>query len=291
MRANAVFSGGGIKGIGLAGALEVAQGHGFVWEKLAGTSVGALLAALVASGYRAEEIYELIRSFDFSTILDGDFQRRLLSVGVLANIFLEKGIYRGRALENWTRSLLEAKGISTFGDLGKNKLSIIAADLTMNRMLVLPQDLVQYHLVPEDFSVAKAVRMSMSLPFFFEPVLLKYGKSTSYIVDGGLVSNYPIWLFQSQDLPTIGFRLQDEDSPKRVRNMWDYVQAIISTTIGGHDRRALSKVDHARTITVPTLGIGTVDFELTTQQKERLYRAGKKAAEIFFTKDSGQSTF
>ena len=60
MKANAVFAGGGIKGIGLLGAFSVAEEQGYRWEKLAGTSVGGMLAALVASGYKAREIYEII---------------------------------------------------------------------------------------------------------------------------------------------------------------------------------------------------------------------------------------
>ena len=284
MRANAIFAGGGIRGIGLAGALQVAEERGYVWEKLAGTSVGALLAALVASGYTAQEIYELIRNFNFKEILDGDFQKQLPQLGMFANVFLEKGIYKGRALENWTRSLLAAKGVSTFGDLPEGRLTIIAADLTLNKMLVLPQDLEQYGLAYRDFSVAKAVRMSTSLPLFFEPVLLKYKNTASYVVDGSLVSNFPIWLFKEMAIPTIGFRFQDEGYPKRIRNMWDYLQAMVNTTVGGYHRRALS--DHARTIAVPTLGVGVTDFDLTPAQMERLYQAGKKAATAFFSNQS-----
>ncbi len=281
MKANAVFSGGGMKGIAFVGALAVADQRGYEWERVAGTSVGALLAALVASGFRPREIYELMGKFNFEEILDGDFQKLMPQVGMLASIFLEKGIYRGRALENWVRSLLGAKGVSTFGDLEPGKLTMIAADLTQNKMLVLPEDLVHYGIAPEDFSVAKAVRMSASLPFFFEPVLFKYGKTASYIVDGALVSNFPLWVFSADPWPTIGFRFQGETDSTKIRNMWDYLQALLSTAMGGHDKRTLSKLE-AQTIAVPTPGVGLTDFQLTPGQKERLYRAGEKAAADFF---------
>ena len=109
MKANAVFAGGGIKGIGLLGAFSVAEEQGYRWEKLAGTSVGGMLAALVASGYKAREIYEIIEGFDFTQLYDGDFQKLLPGLGMLTSIIFEKGIYQGRALENWMRSLLKAK--------------------------------------------------------------------------------------------------------------------------------------------------------------------------------------
>ncbi|HOB22447.1 MAG TPA: patatin-like phospholipase family protein, partial [Bacillota bacterium] len=112
MKANAVFAGGGIKGIGLLGAFSVAEEQGYRWEKLAGTSVGGMLAALVASGYKAREIYEIIEGFDFTQLYDGDFQKLLPGLGMLTSIIFEKGIYQGRALENWMRSLLKAKGVS-----------------------------------------------------------------------------------------------------------------------------------------------------------------------------------
>ncbi len=57
-RADAVFQGGGVKVIGLVGALTVAEQYGYRWVNVAGTSAGAMVAALVAAGYRAEEVAE-----------------------------------------------------------------------------------------------------------------------------------------------------------------------------------------------------------------------------------------
>ena len=51
--------------------------------------------------------------------------------------------------------------------------------------------------------------MSMSYPFLFAPVELYQGGKPHYVVDGGLLSNFPIWLFDSPKpkRPTWGFRL------------------------------------------------------------------------------------
>ena len=65
---------------------------------------------------------------------------------------------------------------------------------------------------PDDLPVAEAVRMSMSIPFFFSPVRWKHpdGKQQLTLVDGGMLSNFPVWLFDTPDLPdwpTFGLRL------------------------------------------------------------------------------------
>ena len=129
--------------------------------------------------------------------------------------------------------------------------------------------------------------MSASLPLFFEPVLLKYKKTASYVVDGGLLSNFPIWLFHNDPNPTFGFCFQGDNQSQKAKDLWSYLEAIVNTAISGHDRRALSKTD-ARIIAVPTLGISTTNFNLTARQMQRLYQAGKKAAEDYFLGNEAQ---
>ncbi|SDG07994.1 Patatin-like phospholipase [Fontibacillus panacisegetis] len=97
------------------------------------------------------------------------------------------------------------KGIRTFSNLPKGKLRIIASDITSGRILVLPDDLERISIKSKGFEVARAVRMSYNIPYFFDPVLLRLppklskGKPFSeqflHIVDGGLLSNFPLWLF------------------------------------------------------------------------------------------------
>ena len=53
LKADAVFEGGGVKGIGLVGAVAFAEEKGYRWVNLAGTSAGAIVAALLAAGYNA----------------------------------------------------------------------------------------------------------------------------------------------------------------------------------------------------------------------------------------------
>ncbi|PJI08961.1 MULTISPECIES: patatin-like phospholipase family protein [Clostridium] len=61
--------------------------------------------------------------------------------------------------------------------------------------MILPDDLRKYNIDPMEFSIAKAVRMSCSIPLYFTPYILKNTSPYSFIVDGGLLSNFPIWIF------------------------------------------------------------------------------------------------
>jgi NTE family protein len=56
LRADAVFEGGGVKGIGLVGAVTVMEERGYRWMNLAGTSAGAIVASLLAAGYTGPEL-------------------------------------------------------------------------------------------------------------------------------------------------------------------------------------------------------------------------------------------
>jgi len=70
-----------------------------------------------------------------------------------------------------------------------------------------------FGFAPDELSISRAVRMSMSIPVFFEPVSLKdISGRTHIIVDGGVLSNYPIWLLddgtEDPPWPTFGFKLE-----------------------------------------------------------------------------------
>lgn len=169
------------------------------------------------------------------------------------------------------------------------KLRVVATDLDRRQMLILPQDIQEYGIRPEDLEIALAVRMSMSIPLFFAPVKL----NGSAIVDGGLVSNFPVDLFDTQGRPpwpTFGFKLvlSEEKQPGRITEHpitgpLSEIIAMFYTAMEAHDAYHLASDKYVRTIAVNTLGIGATDFNLSVQQKEALYRSGVQAARAFLT--------
>jgi NTE family protein len=155
---------------------------------------------------------------------------------------------------------------------------------------VLPGDIRNYGGRPEDLNVADAVRMSMSIPFFYEPVTLKNFKTgrTSYIVDGGLLSNYPVWLFDTENgppsWPTIGFKLVEPDAgePADIKGPVSMLAALFGAMMEAHDARYIADHDFVRTVAIPTLGVRTTEFDISRERSEALYESGHKAAEAFF---------
>jgi NTE family protein len=300
LKADAVFEGGGVKGIGLVGAVAVAEERGYQWVNIAGTSAGAIVAALMAAGYTAPELKQVMDELDYNRLKDPGLLDRVPVVGPLTSVIFEKGIYEGKFFTSWMTGLLEKKNVRTFGDLilkeyqddeqYRFKLRVIASDITRGRMLALPQDIADYGIRPEDLNVAAAVRMSMSIPFFYEPVKLKNMKTNevSYIVDGGLLSNFPVWLFDSQggtpEWPTFGFKLVEpgSENPRQVRGPITLLTALFSTMMEAHDARYIQDDAFVRTIPIPTLGVGTTEFDISRERSEALYNSGRKAAEEFF---------
>lgn len=298
-RLDAVFEGGGVKGTALVGAIAVTERLGYQFVNLAGTSAGAIVAALLAAGYSATELRQVMDALDYSRFKDKGLVDRIPLLGPALSLGFEKGIYEGAYFEGWLRDLLAAKGVQTFGDLVmeeskddpkyRYKLQVIATDISRGKMLVLPRDIADYGLDPDKMDVARAVRMSMSIPFFFEPVVLHdVNNNPSYIVDGGVLSNYPIWLFDdgSPDppWPTIGYKLVEpgEGRPNPVRGPITLFAALFATMMEAHDARYIQDSNFVRTVPIPTLGVQTTEFDLSSERREALYQSGVKAAEEFF---------
>lgn len=166
MEIDGVFSGGGIKGFALIGALAEIEKQGFQFKRVAGTSAGSIISALIIAGYSSDEIERMMDDLDLKVFLDS--RKSLIPIAVAKWIFLfwSLGLYKGNELEKWIEARLAARGIRTFADVPPLSLRIIASDLTNGRLLVLPDDLPKYQIDPNRFSVAKAVRMSCSMPYF-----------------------------------------------------------------------------------------------------------------------------
>jgi NTE family protein len=303
-RCDAVFEGGGVKGIGLVGAVAATEEFNYEFCNIAGTSAGAIVAALVAAGYRAPELHDIMQSLDYAKFKDEGLLDRIPVVGKVLSLGLEKGIYEGAYLEQWLRQKLTARGKRTFKDLVieeykdspkyRYKLQVIAADVSRGKMLVLPGDSKDYGIAPDDLDIARAVRMSMSIPFFFEPVMLPQGGSgpPCYIVDGGVLSNFPIHLFDdgtpNPPWPTFGYMLAETSDivggavSHQVLGPLSLLASLFLTMMEAHDRLYIANGAFARTIMIPTLGVKTTEFDLTPQRAEALYRSGLEAGREFF---------
>jgi NTE family protein len=270
---NAVFQGGGVKGIGLVGALARVEQEKVKFAGLAGTSAGSIVAALYAAGYGTEELKKILMETSFAKLLDpgwfGPWQ-----------LWKKYGIHRGQRLYEWVYELLHKKGIVHFKDVRDHDLKVIASDVRHKDLIVFDKE------KHPSVEVAEAVRMSIGIPFFFEA----YRFGQSLVVDGGLLSNYPLWVFAHSKEPTIGFKLVSKGSnpvPRSPTTFPQFLTSLVSTMLEARDKEDEKTIEWARTIHIPTHDIGTTDFSLDDQQKELLYSSGHIAADEFIKVHKG----
>jgi NTE family protein len=310
-RVDLVFEGGGVKGIGLAGAHAALESHGYKPQCVAGTSAGAITAALVAVGYTGSELVRLVTAeMKFPKFADSPRFHLPGIAGDLEELLRHRGIHPGDYFLNWIRQKLNAKGKTTFGELRDDgatdesrryRLQVIASDLSDHSMLVLPRDAGRLGIDPDKLEIALAVRMSMSIPVFFRPVVHVNPQTGGghLIVDGGLLSNFPVWLFDappgtSPKFPTLGVMLlakgQTEPvmpappagaGPPKLPSFPDFIKSLADTAMQAHDRFYLEDENFARTIPVPTLGVSTTEFDITPEKTLELIQAGRDATEKF----------
>ncbi|AUX44675.1 uncharacterized protein SOCE26_061420 [Sorangium cellulosum] len=312
---NLVLEGGGLRGIALVGsvaALTEALARKYKDTRiayLAGTSAGAIVAALLGAGYTPSEILDILGSPEFARLAD---PVELTGVPVVGRYMgmawgavTQLGMLKGDALLALMREKLDAKRVRTFGDLimpgcererdptHRYKVHLVASDITRGRMLVLPGDInaEQYGVEPDELDVALAVRMSTSFPFVFRPVqLVGRNKVTSYIVDGGLLSNFPVRLFDTgapapEQALTIGIRILRARYHSigrpfiAARAVW----ALASTAQEAHDigdtSKLVDRLKWARVIELnaeaaPIFKVGGNPLGVTPVEKELLYNAG-----------------
>lgn len=290
MNIDIVFSGGGVKAYALAGAVQAVEAKQLKVIRAAGTSAGAIIAGLMASGYSAGEISSLIEELNLQQLLDPPAITKKIPFIRWPLFYYRMGLYKGRKLEKWLQNVLAAKGVSIFSNLPDGSLKMIASDLTLGRLIVLPDDLKRiYDIEPDHFSVAKAIRMSAGFPFFFEPrKMIGREDVCSLIVDGGILSNFPLWVFESEKIqkrPVLGVKLSGSDLPdlqrNRIRNVVDMSQAMISTMKNAHDTRFVSETERDNVMVIPVGKIETMDFHISTEQKKKLFDIGQDAAARF----------
>jgi NTE family protein len=314
-RADLVLSGGGVKGVGLVGAVVGLLDAGYVPQRISGTSAGSIVGAIVAAAAHTgaltgAQVKELALQLDYKKFLDPGPVERVPLVGPSIALLRGSGIYQGDYIREWIRKQLAGLGVVTFGDLAiddeelppeqRYRLVVTVADVTTGQLVRLPWDYRRvYGLDPDEQLVADAVRASMSIPFYFRPVTLTSTAGlTSTLVDGGLLSNFPIDSLDRQDgqaprWPSFGITLlpnlpdgNDQAIPAlgalRLLGAPHLLEEVITTMLVGRDQAYLNQPwVNARAIRVDSTDVGFLDFDITENEVEAQYLKGHGAAERF----------
>ena len=229
---NLVFEGGGVKGIAYVGALEVLDGEGILKniKRVAGTSAGAMVAVLVGLNYTATEISEILWKLNFQNFLDDTFGY----VRDIDRLINEYGWYKGDFFRELMAGYIKDKtgnGEITFKELAKAKkyrdIYLIGADLSTGFSKVFCYD------TTPDVKVADAARISMSIPLFFRAVQNINNDGHVY-VDGGLLDNYPIKVFDRASFIT-------KESNKRETDYYDKTNKSLSKRVNQLDKFVYNK--------------------------------------------------
>lgn len=309
--ADLVLEGGGVKGVGLAGAVTRLGAAGYAFQRIAGSSAGAVAGALVAALARAGEpvsrVGELALAVDYRRFRDRPrWQRLTWRFGDAVALLTSDGVWRGDYLHDWLAGTLADLGVRTFGDLRlppdpesdlpeehRYRLVVTATDVSRQRLARLPWDFGAYGLDPDEQPVAGAVRASASIPYLFQPVRLRarLPGPPATLVDGGVVSNFPVALFDRSDgkrprWPTFGVRLAPRSpivpATTRVRGPVALTRALVETALEAGDAADYdTPCVRARSVFVDPDDISAFDFSLSETDKRRLYDAGTAAATGF----------
>jgi NTE family protein len=306
---NLVFEGGGMRGISYAGALSELQKRGLLdsLENVGGTSVGAITAMMLSIGYSPTEIEKEISETNPRKFNDGT----VLFFGGPTRLRKHFGWYKGKKVSRWIGDLIDKKiGTEeiTFAQLHQMKrphLYVTGTSLNNQRVIIFS------HETYPNMKVRDAVRASMSIPFFFKPVIIdSVGHVLNkpeihehdFVVDGGFIANYPIDLFDQKDssgkrIPnpnTLGFRLDTKNqleydrlnknmlAPWPIRSFRNYVGAFFNFVMENLNRPALTPEDWSRTIAISSELVGAKIRRLTPAQRTAMMEAGRESVAGYF---------
>jgi NTE family protein len=192
---NLVFEGGGVKGIAYVGAMEEIERRGILSgiQRVAGTSAGAINAILVGLGYTTEETKQVLWDMDFNKFMDasGGF------IGNSIRLIRSFGWFKGDFCRDWIGELVKAKtgdANCTFAAAEEMKKArgFKSMYFMTTNISTRFSEVFSAEKTP-DVPLADAVRFSMSIPFFF--AAKRYGSRQDVYVDGGVLDNYPVKIF------------------------------------------------------------------------------------------------
>jgi NTE family protein len=313
LNADLVLEGGGVKGVALAGAVTMLEERGYRFRRVAGTSAGSLVGCLVAAGIPGARLRDMMQAVEYARFRDPPaLIDRFGHAGALAAVLAYKGWCKGDALRSWVAECLQEAGVRTFADLPLNdddaapalqddpdrrfRFVAMVSDLSQGRLVRLPWEYRErFGVDPAEASVADAVRASTAIPYYFRPARCpdRISGRDAWLVDGGMLSNFPIGVFDRSDVeprwPTFGIKLSGDPAVSQVNNIDGVVslsRAMLSTMTGFYDRLQTARPEVvARTIVVDTMGVSATDFDLTPSTAAALFESGREAAALFLDGD------
>jgi NTE family protein len=309
---NLVFEGAGIRGIAYCGAISRFEEAGLMTQvkRVGGTSAGAITAVALALGYTGKELEAITAGTNFKKFNDG----RFTIAGGINRLTKYFGWYRSREFDAWLGKLIAQKtgnadiSFEQLHSAGKYR-DLYVTGTSLNRQ----KTIVFSHEHYPKMKIRDAVRISMSIPLYFEAVFMDeegrvYNQphkkdNLQVMVDGGFIANYPLWLFDSTryqtgfsgsnnfevNKETLGFRIDREEqieldrqginqlAPLPVTDIKEYMEAFMLLMVESMNRPQQRPEDRLRTISISDGKLGPRIRKLKKEEVERMLNNGKQA--------------
>ena len=278
-----VFEGGGVKGVAYAKIPMVLAEFDILDDitKVAGSSAGAIIAVLLALKYTPDEIYNVIKDTNFSKFKDSS---PFFTVTIYRLLF-RSGIHSGQRFEKWIKTQILYKTgnrETTFRQLyDETGIELV---LTGTCFDTKKTEYFSYKTKP-NMPIWLACRISMSIPCYYYPVnvdLVRY-------VDGGMLYNYPIWVFDnpySYDFKhnnldflsdeTLGFKLISKRKNDFIATLPSVLPilktfyTLLSIMLNHIELSYIHQTYWDRTIGLDTSDIQTTDFDISEEKKNEI---------------------
>jgi NTE family protein len=319
---NLVFEGGGVKGVAYVGALKELDKRGILAniERIGGTSAGAINAVLLAAGYTPAETTKILFGLDFRNFLDDSWGVIRDTKSLVKEFGWYRGDFFRNWIGNLIHDKV-GNANATFNDFrnaGLKDLYLVGTNISTGFSEVMSAE----HTPRMPVADAARISMSIPLFFrairnvrfdayvdggVLKNYPIKVFDREKYIEESRRAKNALEVSYYDKDneakpaasskyvfnKETLGFRLDAREEIAMFRDaaeppvadiddFFDYSIALIKTIMNAQNNTHLHSDDWQRTIYIDTLGVGTVDFDLTETMKRKLIKSGADGTNEYF---------
>ena len=266
-----IFKGGGVKGLAFVGALEEYGKYENIYtvKYLSGTSAGSIVATLLATNHTIKEVNDILYNVDWNRFKDGNF-------GFIRNavrLFTKFGYHKGKYFERFMNEVLfkkyniENMTFNQLFEITKKHLKMVGTNVTRGETIYMD------HIHTPDMSVAKAVRISLSTPFMFQPVKI----NNELYVNSELTSNSDLSMFDDVEdvINIIAFDLKE--TYFNVSKKFCLKTFIQSITKIGVSKSNPTESNNMHICKIFEDSIDTTKFNLVKEEKDYLKLIGRNA--------------
>ncbi len=271
------LSGGGTKGICYIGAIDFLEKEKYIdineINTFVGTSVGSIIAFFFSIGFDINELKNFVLEFNFKK-----FEPDIDSIFFLTRFGLDDGTKLMTAIKTFLFEKFQIYDI-TFDQLYKKtnkELKIFTTNYTKSQ-----SELFCYSTTP-DFSVIMAIRMSISVPFLFTPIL----HNECYYIDGGITNNFPIRYCDPKKSLGITIINREENS---MESLPKFFMGVCSLAIDSISLNQIcnNNMIHSKSMynyfEINCKQKGTLNFALNRENIQGLLDEGEESAKIFLS--------